>query len=69
MSALADAITYRDKIAAELAGLPLQPNYSVGGRTFDHQGHRRGLMEDLDKAQRVVVLLTGAVEIKQQALG
>ena len=61
MSVLTDLTTARDNIASELAEISLNPrtNYSVDGRTFDHEGHFANLMARYTELNQAVILAGG----------
>ncbi len=61
MSVLSSLTTARDNIASELATISANPrtNYSVDGRTFDHEGHFQNLMARYNELNQAVILAGG----------
>ena len=64
MSYLTDLIAYRNAVAAKLAALDLDSlNYSVDGRSLQHDTHRTALEDALEKVEARILRARGAVEI------
>ncbi|KKK97499.1 hypothetical protein LCGC14_2652160 [marine sediment metagenome] len=61
MTVLASLTTARDNIAAEIATISANPrtNYTVDGRTFDHEGHFANLMARYTELNQAVILAGG----------
>jgi len=58
-----------DEKIAEYRAAKSGPNYSVGGRTFDHTGYRRALMEEIKELRELIILEQGAVCVSTHLLG
>jgi len=69
MTRLETLTASRDARQVEYDALAARPTYSADGRAWQHDQHRKALLDEIDKLNNMIIRETGAVESRTLALG
>ena len=69
---LANLVAARESLEAAIAAnyaAALHPTHSNGGRSIDHDGHRKSLQDELDALNKMIIKRQGTQISRTQVLG